>query len=359
VHFADRNPWVAIASGLGTPLPQHRGWGGGTAFRNGERLAEAERQDRLAASDRFWELMHHCEDGQDQALSALVRAEPAAVQDAAVRYGQQAIGEDPERIGLADLQQLWEGPDRTVPSGYGALVASSAAGLPIRLSSPVTRIGWGASGVVVEGAWGSIRAGAVIVTVSVGVLTRGGIRFDPVLPEAARDAIGALRMGALTKVVLEFDGDRFGWPSPSDIYPLGTGFNLELWPFDRNIVIGTIGGTPARTLIEQGEEAAVQALLETFCGIVGASAKGRLLAGRLSDWVTDPLAGGSYSYAPPGGAGARRALAQPIAERVFFAGEATSGGGDAVGGAMTVGGATLAGRKAAEAALMALESGPY
>ncbi len=40
--------------------------------------------------------------------------------------------------------------------------------------------------------------------------------------------------------------------------------------------------------------------------------------------------------------GARAALAQPIGGRMLIAGEATAGGG-----AMTVGGATLAGREAA------------
>ncbi|WP_460448684.1 flavin monoamine oxidase family protein [Alsobacter sp. SYSU BS001988] len=353
VHYADRNPWVDIARSLGTPLPPHRGWGGGAPFRDGVRLGEPERRRRRAGADRLGDLMHAADDGPDRTLADLVRDEPVEVREAADRYGRQAIGEDPGRIGLADLRQLWEGPDRTVPSGYGALVAASAAGLPIRLDSPVSRIAWGGAGVVVEGAWGAIRARAVIVTVSLGVLAGEGIRFDPVPPSPVRDAIGALRMGALTKVVLEFDGERFDWPSPSDIYPLETGFNLELWPFDRNIVIGTIGGTPARDLIDAGETAAVHALLDAFCGVVGVRARDRLRAGRLSDWVTDPYARGSYSYAPPGEAAARQALAAPIGGRVFLAGEATSGGADTIGGAMTVGGATLAGRKAAEAVLMA------
>jgi monoamine oxidase len=36
--------------------------------------------------------------------------------------------------------------------------------------------------------------------------------------------------------------------------------------------------------------------------------------------------GGAYSYALPGHAAARKALARPFEQRVFFAGEATSAG---------------------------------
>jgi monoamine oxidase len=36
--------------------------------------------------------------------------------------------------------------------------------------------------------------------------------------------------------------------------------------------------------------------------------------------------GGAYSYALPGHASARKALAQPFDDRVFFGGEATSAG---------------------------------
>lgn len=358
VHYADRNPWVAIAAELGVPLPEHRGWGAGVHFRDGERLPEAYRRERQRGAGRLWELLYEGGDDSgrspDCSLLDLVRDEPDGVLQAALRYGRQAIGEDPERVGVADLRQLWEGPDRTVPSGYGALVSATAVGLPIRLGTPVSRIAWSADGVRVESGAGVLSARAAIVTAPVGVLAADAIAFEPALPASTLDAIHGLRMGALTKVVLAFDGERFGWPSPSDIYPLGSGFNLELWPFGRDIVIGTIGGTPARDLVRDGEAGAVAAMLDVFAGIVGSDARKRLRSGRLADWTAEPYSRGSYSYAPPGAAGLRDALAQPVGERLFFAGEATSGGGDTVGGGMTVGGATLAGRAAARQALAAL-----
>ena len=56
---------------------------------------------------------------------------------------------------------------------------------------------------------------------------------------------------------------------------------------------------------------------------------------------------GCYSHARPGHADARAKLATPVADRLYFAGEAT--GGADFGGAMTAGGAYLAGQDAARA----------
>ena len=45
---------------------------------------------------------------------------------------------------------------------------------------------------------------------------------------------------------------------------------------------------------------------------------------RMHRWGADPFARGSYSYALPGKAGCRAILAEPVDERLFFAGEACS-----------------------------------
>ena len=44
----------------------------------------------------------------------------------------------------------------------------------------------------------------------------------------------------------------------------------------------------------------------------------------LHRWGTDPYARGAYSYAVPGASDQRAALAAPVDERLFFAGEACS-----------------------------------
>jgi monoamine oxidase len=66
----------------------------------------------------------------------------------------------------------------------------------------------------------------------------------------------------------------------------------------------------------------------------------------LHDWQADPHARGAYSYLLAGGGNARRALASPLSETLFFAGEAADAGGEAG----TVAGALQSGRAAARAA---------
>ena len=63
----------------------------------------------------------------------------------------------------------------------------------------------------------------------------------------------------------------------------------------------------------------------------------------LHDWQQDPYARGAYSHALVGGNGARQALAAPLDDTLFFAGEAT----DFEGEHGTVAGALQSGARAA------------
>lgn len=65
------------------------------------------------------------------------------------------------------------------------------------------------------------------------------------------------------------------------------------------------------------------------------------------DWVSDPLARGAYSYVTVDEMSSRGTLARPIANTLFFAGEAT----DTSGQASTVAGAFGSGQRAAKQVL--------
>jgi monoamine oxidase len=350
VHFAERNPWAELAPRLGETLGPPRVWGGGAApYRFGKRLPEEEGRSLQRGRERFFDLYaRQSEDGPDRSLAELVAGEDEWVRATAGRFARQAIGEEPDRISVADLASQWEGGDLRVPAGYGTLVARAAGTLPIAYATPARRIRWDGPGVVVETPAGDIAARHAVVTVPVGVLKSGRLAFAPALPARTTEALDGLVMGALSKTVLAFGGERFGLEGFSDLFETEPGINFELWPFNQDIVIATFGGTAARDLLRQGEAATVAAILDAFAGIVGTSARTRLKAARVADWVSDPWSEGAYSVALPGRAGARSMLAEPVADRIFFAGEATSGGAATVGGAMTVGGATIAGRIAAE-----------
>jgi monoamine oxidase len=343
VHFADRNPWVAVARDLDVRLLPHEGWDRGSAWRNGREIPAAERAVHAHGFDRFFDLVHAVKPGADVSLAEVTGHDDPAALDAARRYGRQAIGEDPERISAADIAASWEGPDLVLPGGYGGLVTAYARGLPIRLGDPVTAIRWDGAGVVAATASGaSVHAAHAVVTVSTGVLAAERVRFSPALPASTLAAIHGLPMGALTKVVLAFDGERFGIPPWRYLRDLDSGFAFGAWHFDRDLVIATIGGDAARDLIASGEDGAIDAALEVFTRIAGEGGRRHFRGGRLSAWWGDPFSLGSYAVVPPGGIAARSALAEPVGGRLHFAGDATAGPA-----CMTVGGALLEGRRAA------------
>ena len=73
----------------------------------------------------------------------------------------------------------------------------------------------------------------------------------------------------------------------------------------------------------------------------------RLAAAIAQDWHRDPFSRGGYSYVLVGGMGAREALAAPLGDTLYFAGEATDT--DEAG---TVAGALRSGTRAAREVLM-------
>jgi monoamine oxidase len=89
----------------------------------------------------------------------------------------------------------------------------------------------------------------------------------------------------------------------------------------------------------------VRQALESLSAIFGGRPPGEfeLEAAYLHNWQTDPFARGAYSYIAVGGEDARQALAAPLENTLFFAGEAT----DTQQEAATVTGALQSGARAA------------
>jgi monoamine oxidase len=350
IHWSEKNPWREIAAQLGfvTKNDQEDLF---QSFDHGRSLPESDRRRRRQVLET---------------LSQQVDAEPETVPDVSlvertVQFGPEvvvaagtmarmALGEEPERVSALDYARLWSGDDLLVPDGYGRLVSRFGQSVPVRLNTPVSAIDWEGAGVRVETPHGTISARAGIITVPVGVLQKEVIRFHPVLPEPTQAGINGLGMGALTKIALRFDGERFGIRPATDLFESEGEralFDFECWPFDRNLMVTYVGGDHARDVVRRGEAEAIAIALESFTTVVGNDAKRHFIAGKLHAWSEHPFSYGAYSHAMPGQAMARAQLAAPVADRLFFAGEAT--GGADFGGAMTVGGAYLAGRDAARA----------
>ena len=354
IHWAERNPWREIAQGFGREavdegsLPR----GADKSFEDG---APAQPIRNRAA---YWSGLSDLFDTDAAPVPDVSFVERVAGNSDMLRgasgMARMSIGEEPERISALDYARLWSGDDLVLPEGYGSLVEAYGADIPVRLATRVLSIDWSGAGVRVVTDAGMLSARASIVTVPVGVLAAESIQFNPPLPAPTIAGIDGIGMGALTKIGLSFGDARFGLPANSNLWDsLGprASFNFECFPFDRNIVIAYLGGDHAREIVRMGEAAAVALLVERFAKLIGPEARSAFRGGRLHAWCTDPLSMGCYSHAMPGHADARLKLAQPVADRIYFAGEATAAGADgSFGAAMTAGGAFLAGQAAARAA---------
>ncbi len=230
---------------------------------------------------------------------------------------------DPDQLLLARFGQESEfgGPNLILPGGYAQVARYLAHGLDIRTGTEVTRIGDDGAGVRVDTAHGQVSADRVIVTVPLGVLKAGTITFDPPLPDAKRRAIERLGFGLLNKVVLAFE-EPF-WPESSDMFgllgseqPVGDVLN-GLTFADSPVLVGIRGGAAARSRESLSDGDAV-------AEVVQAMAAPEPTGAVVTRWAADPYARGSYSFVAVGSnATDQRALAEPVGDRLLFAGEAT------------------------------------
>jgi monoamine oxidase len=114
-----------------------------------------------------------------------------------------------------------------------------------------------------------------------------------------------------------------------------------------------VGGRFGRELIANGERAAVDFALEWLAGIFAADVRGALRRTQVTTWNAEPWVLGAFSTAAPGGQWARRAMMEPIRNRLFFAGEALH---ETLWG--TVAGAWESGERAANAVLRRIAGVP-
>ncbi len=235
--------------------------------------------------------------------------------------------------------------------------ACLAAGAELRMSTIVRKVSWRPGDVELEtierGRSQRIVARAAVMTVPIGVLHQhgdeGAISFEPDLPSIKRDALAHIEMGQAVKVVLRFrkpfweeinrgryrDAAFFRcWAQPFAGY-------WTQFPTRSTLITAWAGGPKALALAGASQAEVVELALNGFGALFGDQ---KLVCGEIEDtamhdWHGDPFARGAYSYVTVGGGHARMQLAAPVANTLFFAGEATStdGQGGTVNGALQTG----------------------
>ncbi|MEM6374642.1 MAG: FAD-dependent oxidoreductase [Pseudomonadota bacterium] len=264
--------------------------------------------------------------------------------------GSYNMAKDFDSFSTADWYTGEGGEDAYCREGFGALFAHSARDTEAELGVRAQVIRYGDQGVEVVTDQGSITARGVICTVSMGVLKAGHIRFDPPLPDAKQEAIEQLTMGHYNHVALQFRDNFFGigadgyftYKIEKSVDGDPQGFAALVDASGTGISYCDLCGEFARQMALEGKPAALDFVLTELNGIFGSKVEAALVAYDVTDWSTDPLFEGGFAAAEPSGAGSRGVMRAPVADRLWFAGEAM-----ALGYWATVAGAHFSGELAA------------
>jgi monoamine oxidase len=235
-------------------------------------------------------------------------------------------------LGLLEdrILDLYLGSFYRITNGYDRLVAHIARGLDVLQCFPVATVGWGPDGATVATADGRVlSARAAITTLPLGVLASGAVKFVPSLPDNKRQAFADLVMGPVMKLLLRFR-EPF-WPAWLANLCCGTGPVTLYWQSlagggrSPAVLTAYCVGPRAARLSLLSEDEAVAVVLADLARLFPSADPGRqLLAYRRIDWSADPFARGGYTFARPGGGGARARLAAPDTAALFWAGAATT-----------------------------------
>ncbi len=330
--------------------------------------------------------------GEDQSFQAFVDAQfPGSRWEAARRWASGYIegfdAASPDQVSVRWLAKTEAaavaiGNERQfrLLEGYDRLLAWLRDGLnPARtvlaFNTVAHAIGWERGHVEVAACsrFGSrlapFTARAAVITLPLGVLAAspeepGAVRFTPELPEK-QEALKRLAMGQVVKVVLRFR--ELFWETGAlarlKLERLSFLFSddemLPTWwtsfPLLAPVLTGWVGGPRAARLAHRADDALAEEALEALARLL-AVRRGDLEAlldgWQVHNWSADPYARGAYSYVCAGGLEAPAQLGAPVADTLFFAGEATNTDGHTG----TVHGALATGKRAAEEVIAHLAS---
>lgn len=106
------------------------------------------------------------------------------------------------------------------------------------------------------------------------------------------------------------------------------------------MLLAFIMGEQAEYLTSLGSDVAItNALLQELDTMYNGQATASFIASHVQNWTTNPFIKGAYSYSTVGMGDARKVAAEPINEKLYFAGEAmnTTGHHQTVHGAVETG----------------------
>ncbi|KAK8571254.1 hypothetical protein V6N13_103383 [Hibiscus sabdariffa] len=245
-----------------------------------------------------------------------------------------------------------------IKGGYSKVVESLGEGLLVHLNHAVTNISYSTKDpgmdnshhrqVKVSTSNGSEFSGdAVLITVPLGCLKAGAVKFSPPLPQWKQSSIQRLGFGVLNKVVLEFP--EVFWDDSVDYFGVtaeetdSRGHCFMFWNVRKTVgapvLIALVVGKAAIEGQSMSSSDHVNHAVIILRKLFGEASVPDPIASVVTDWGRDPFSYGAYSYVAIGASGEDYdMLGRPVENCLFFAGEATcKEHPDTVGGAMLSG----------------------
>ncbi|MGH6725276.1 MAG: flavin monoamine oxidase family protein, partial [Pseudolabrys sp.] len=296
IYGPDINALRKLASGLDIyPAPR------GQLVRIGRRNArDAELENFLAALVRAHRAVAEIGSASaDVAAAALPR--DLGDWKATIEFvlGPYACGKDLAAVSAADLAHAGERDAATFcRQGYGALLKQLAAGLPVRLATPVRRIEWDRRGVDIETAKGMLRTRTAIVTVSTNVLAGDKIEFKPELGKRQLDAAAKLSLCSFDHIALDMPGNPLGLQHDDLVFEQSAGPRTAALLANvsgSSLHLVEVAGDFGRSLAGQGAAAMTDFAAGWLAGLYGADVKRAIKRSHATRWNEEPWVRGAWS----------------------------------------------------------------
>lgn len=216
-----------------------------------------------------------------------------------------------------------------IGGGYGTILQGLAKECDIRLDVCVNAIDAQGEKIKVLTSQGEFQTEKVIVTLPLGVLKTKKIKFIPELPQAKLRAIDAIGMGLFDIIGLQFP--KTFWPADASAIYIYDEQRLQWNVFfnfqeilNQPVLYAYMGGPTARASEALSDQQLINNLLKSLEKIFGKNIPA-LERYFITRWQADPFSLGSYSYVAVGASAEDFiALGEPVADKLYFAGEATN-----------------------------------
>ena len=232
---------------------------------------------------------------------------------------------------------------------FDQLVRSSALKENISYNSPVSEIDYSSDKISVQTSSGKkYHADKVLVTVPITILQSGDITFKPVLPAKQIASINGEHMPGGLKVFIEFSEKFY----PEVLFPNGLlkgalGGNYMFYDecfgkdSSKNILgLFAVGKPSEKYTSLKTDDALIKYILKELDEMFEGKASNYYVKHIIQNWSAEPFIRGSYSERR----GNPEKMSAPVANKIYFAGEA-----------MNTNGHTIAVHGASESAYIALE----